>query len=139
MTGGISIRKNGRETLLLALNDYVGNRLVNLRVWFDPSDGGPLRPGRDGFTLKIAMLPELIAGLVEIDRQARSIGWLPPTAPGAQCEECGQGFDPNRADARFCSAKCRAKASRTRRADSVSETNATLPDPTFLPPDLGER
>ena len=62
-------------------------------------------------------------------------------------EACGQRFEAKRADARFCSAGCRAAASRARRAGvgpGSGPTSGRRPeggtgDPEVGPPDGGDR
>lgn len=131
MTGEILIKKNGRDYIRIALESYQGHRLTTLRVWFPPPDGGPLRPGRDGFGLNILVLPELIAGLQRLASEAQAVGWLPSLDLEREtvCQDCGARFLPARADARFCSPKCRAKASRTRRADSANDPHGSARGP----------
>ena len=71
------IQKNSREQLHVGLREFHGTPLVNLRVWFEPRDGGDLRPGKDGVALRIEKLPELIAVLERAEAEARRLGLLP--------------------------------------------------------------
>jgi hypothetical protein len=109
----IEIRKNGRETLRLALDTYKGNRLVSFSLWLTPAAGASLRPARGGFGVRVELLPVLITALGRIEAEARAIGWLPPRPPVA-CEACGISFEAPRAHAGFCSQECRTKASRSK-------------------------
>ncbi len=123
----ILIPKNAKDTLRLALEDYKGHRLAAMRVWFDPGQGDPLRPRREGFAVNVALLPRVIDGLQQLQAEAERVGWLasPPPSGAVPCEVCGTPFKPSRADAKCCSPKCRAKASRTRRAgNSDNRTEA---------------
>ncbi|SER58482.1 Transcriptional Coactivator p15 (PC4) [Faunimonas pinastri] len=52
------IRKNARETIRVVLNEFKGQRLVGLRVWYRDADG-QMKPGREGFACRIEQLPEL--------------------------------------------------------------------------------
>lgn len=47
--------------------------------------------------------------------------------PRTTCEQCAQPFGAQRADARYCSPSCRAKASRTRRGASPEPVRAAQP------------
>jgi hypothetical protein len=41
-----------------------------------PSDGGDLRPGRDGWAINVDKLPEIIAELQRLETEARDAGVL---------------------------------------------------------------
>jgi hypothetical protein len=55
------IRKNSREELRVELSHWQGHDLVQLRLWFN--DQGRMRPGRSGFAMNVAALPELAAAI----------------------------------------------------------------------------
>jgi hypothetical protein len=76
MSDPILIEKNGRESLRLSVDEYKGRTLLSCRVWFKPSDGGDLRPGRDGWALSVEKLPDLIEGLQRLEQVARAGGLL---------------------------------------------------------------
>ena len=57
-----TIPKNRTEEIRVSLDDFKGNQLVNLRVWFQNSDG-EMRPGKQGIAFKLALLPEVLAAL----------------------------------------------------------------------------
>lgn len=82
MSGAILILKNRRESLRLSLDEFRGRNLVSCRIWFRPDDGGELRPGRDGWALAVDKLPELIAGLQQLEAEARERGLLPLAQKG---------------------------------------------------------
>lgn len=55
-------------------------------------------------------------------------------------EACGQAFEAKRADARFCSAGCRAAASRARRTGSEAHAEPFAPHPTVAAdPEIASR
>ena len=70
------IPKNQRETLRLSIDEYHGRLLLSARLWFKPSDGDELRPGRDGWAIAIGKLPEVIAALQRLEAEARVSGLL---------------------------------------------------------------
>lgn len=71
------IPKNASEELRIGLDEYRGVEILSLRIWFQPREGGDRRPGKDGFALRVAKLPELIDALHEIEAEARERGLLP--------------------------------------------------------------
>jgi hypothetical protein len=119
----IDLNKNRRETLRLEVQEFRGRWLISARVWFAPHEGGDLRPGPGGWCLALGRLPDLTAAIITLERQARAAGLLPPLS-GIACEVCGVAFEATRADTRFCSPKCRAKASRTKAHGRDVKTNA---------------
>lgn len=76
MSDAILIRKNAREFLRLSVDEFKGHTLLSARLWFKPSDGGDLRPGRDGWALSIEKLPDLVRALQQIEAHARAAGRL---------------------------------------------------------------
>lgn len=70
------IPKNSRETLRIQLSTYRGHELATLRVWFSPGHGDELRPGKDGFALRVEKLPELRDAIDRAIAAARAEGHL---------------------------------------------------------------
>jgi len=61
------IPKNSREIYRVSLRAFEGYRLADIRVWFDDTENGELRPGK-GVSIKLDALPEIVdalAGLIE--------------------------------------------------------------------------
>ena len=72
-----TIEKNAVEELRVALSEYRGHHLVNLRIWANyDSASSEKRPTKKGFALRIGQLPELIAALKNAEAQARASGFL---------------------------------------------------------------
>lgn len=69
MTDIAIIPKNAREELRISLDEFNGHELLNLRIWFHTGDG-EMRPTKKGVALKVALLPELLAALVEAEKVA---------------------------------------------------------------------
>jgi len=123
--GEVLIKKNSRESLRFALDDFRGNRLLSARVFFQPLDGGPIRPGRDGWAINIEAIQDIIAALLQIQTEAVKRGWLQP-AKGSElipCAACGALFQPRRKDQHHCSSSCRQRSKRSR-SDMQSVTSA---------------
>ena len=124
--GEVLIKKNTRESLRLALDVFKGYRLLTARIFFQPPDGGPIRPGRDGWAICIDTIPDVIAALQQIQTEAIERGWLQPTKGAGliPCTACGVLFQPKRKDQHHCSSSCRQRAKRNRNvAQSVTSPN----------------
>ncbi len=70
-----TIRKNSSEELRVSLDEFRGHQLVALRVWFQSSDG-EMRPGKQGLALKVDLLPELRAAILEAEAEALRRGLI---------------------------------------------------------------
>ena len=69
----------------MALSEYRGHDLVNLRIWANyDSAGSEKRPTKKGFALRIERLPELIAVLKKAEAEARAAGLLGAETEAAQ-------------------------------------------------------
>jgi hypothetical protein len=76
-------RKNGREAVRVALDEFKGNPTVDLRVWW--LDGkGELKPSRSGLTIGIRHLPALTAAINRAMRQALALGLVERLADDEQ-------------------------------------------------------
>lgn len=56
-----TIKKNAREELRISIDEFKGQTLCNLRIWYE--DGNEYHPGKQGLALRLALLPDLIAAL----------------------------------------------------------------------------
>lgn len=70
-----TVRKNSRENLRIGLSHFEGYDLCGLRVWYLGQDGIE-RPGKQGVTFRVALLPEIRAALDEAIDEARRQGLL---------------------------------------------------------------
>lgn len=69
--------KNRRESLRIALDQYQGSNLVDLRVVVELSETvGLATPTRKGVALRVEMLPDLIEALGKAEAKARELGLL---------------------------------------------------------------
>lgn len=69
--------KNRRESLRIALDQYQGSNLVDLRVVVELSEtGGLATPTRKGVALRVEMLSDLIEALGKAEAKARELGLL---------------------------------------------------------------
>jgi hypothetical protein len=71
------IPKNSRESVRVALDEYRGINLVDIRVMVElnPETGLPV-PTKKGVSLKIERLPDLLAALHDAEDEARKRGLL---------------------------------------------------------------
>ena len=72
----VEIVKNKRETLRLSFGEYHGRMLLNARVWYRAAEGEDLKPGKDGWAISLDRLSEIIAGLQQLEAEARTMGLL---------------------------------------------------------------
>ena len=56
--------KNGRETLRVRLDCFKEQPVIDLRAWYEGSDG-TLKPGRGGLTVGIRHLPALAEAIAK--------------------------------------------------------------------------
>lgn len=72
------VRKNSAEEIRVALSEFNGHDLINIRVWTAPRDGGAERiPTKAGICCRVALLPKLIEALRNAEAEARRAGLLP--------------------------------------------------------------
>lgn len=75
-----TIAKNSLEDVRVALDEYQGTDLIDVRVWADFKTGpaGLIRaPTKKGVALNVRALPELIRALQGAEEEARRRGLLP--------------------------------------------------------------
>jgi Transcriptional Coactivator p15 (PC4) len=78
MTDRVSVAiltKNSRETIHVSLGEFEGISLCDVRV-FATADGAPVAT-KKGISLRLHLLPELIAGLQRAEAEARQRGLIP--------------------------------------------------------------
>ncbi len=72
-----TLRKNARERLRIAIDRYQGVDLIDLRVTVDLTVSSGIQiPTKKGVSLRVGMLPALIAALQEAAAVARHEGLL---------------------------------------------------------------
>lgn len=58
----IAIRKNSREEIRVSLDDFRGQTLFNLRVWYQAEDGTK-RSGKQGIAFRREQLADVLAAM----------------------------------------------------------------------------
>lgn len=72
-----SLPKNKRESLRIALEEYQGNRLLDLRLTVPLNEiTGCAVPTKKGISLNVCLLPALRQALAEAEARAMAMGWL---------------------------------------------------------------
>jgi hypothetical protein len=70
-------RRNAREEIVVALDEYQEHPVVDIRCWYQDDASGAKKPGRQGITLSIARhLEPLARALAEAVEVARERGLL---------------------------------------------------------------
>lgn len=77
------LQLNTKDRLRVALDQYEGRRIIDIRKWFEPADGGELRATSKGISLDISRLPALASMINEALQRARADGLLPEKERGA--------------------------------------------------------
>ena len=60
--------RNQDEAVYFRLREYKERRYLDLRVFFQPSDGGEMRPTKKGVSLAVELLPELKKGILTCEK-----------------------------------------------------------------------
>ncbi len=71
-----TVPKNAREEIRIALTEYHGHDLCDVRVYAEPYSGDEWIATKKGLSLSVAKLPALIKGLQAAEREARQAGLL---------------------------------------------------------------
>lgn len=73
-----TFEKNRRETVRIALDEYRGAPLIDLRVTVPLSGTSDIQtPTRKGLSLNVELLPALVAALRAAEVEARARGLIP--------------------------------------------------------------
>lgn len=68
------LSKNKVEDLRIGIGKYKGHALVSLRVWVDQYQSTEKAPTKKGISVRVQLLPKLIAALQEAEKEARAAG-----------------------------------------------------------------
>jgi hypothetical protein len=72
-----TLRKNARESVRVALEDFRGHNLLDVRLTVPLAAHAPsLTPTAKRISVNVAMLPSLRATLADAEAQAVALGWL---------------------------------------------------------------
>ena len=72
-----NLQKNSRERVRVALDQYQGRDLLDIRVTTQMSDAADVwSPTKKGVALSVTLLPELRAAVVKSEQQAIALGLI---------------------------------------------------------------
>ncbi len=74
-----TISKNSVEQIWVELSEYMGKDLLGVRTYYHDQDTNQWRPTRKGVTVKVELLPELLAALHKAEAEASAAGLLADT------------------------------------------------------------
>lgn len=61
--------KNATEEVRVSLTEFKGHKLIDLRIYFEPEDGGERRPTKKGITFDVGLYPELKRALLKLEKE----------------------------------------------------------------------
>jgi hypothetical protein len=71
-----AVEKNASEQVRVILDEFKGTRLVDMRVFATFSAASVSMPTKKGLSLRVALIPALIAALSQAHAEAQAMGWL---------------------------------------------------------------
>lgn len=61
--------KNATEEVRVSLTEFKGHKLIDVRIYFEPEDGGERRPTKKGITVDVSLYPELKRALLKLEKE----------------------------------------------------------------------
>ena len=61
--------KNATEEIRVSLTEYKGHKLIDLRIYYEPEDGGERRPTKKGITIDVGLYPELKKAMIKVEKE----------------------------------------------------------------------
>jgi hypothetical protein len=61
--------KNATEEVRASLTEYKGHKLIDLRIYYEPEDGGERRPTKKGITIDVGLYPELKKAMMKMEKE----------------------------------------------------------------------
>lgn len=71
-----TIKKNSIDEIRIALSEFKGHDLINIRVYTEIENGKDMVPTKKGLTCNVQLLPVLITALQEAEKEAQAGGLL---------------------------------------------------------------
>ncbi len=72
-----TVRKNASDEVRIALSEFRGTSLIDMRVFSDFDGSGERRPTKKGLALSVTRLPDLIDALQLAKAEAERRGLMP--------------------------------------------------------------
>jgi len=61
--------KNATEEVRVSLTEFKGHKLIDLRIYYEPEDGGDRKPTNKGITIDVSLYPELKRALLRVEKE----------------------------------------------------------------------
>lgn len=61
--------KNAAEEVRVSLTEFKGHKLIDVRIYYEPEDGGERRPTKKGITVDVSLYPELKKALLKVEKE----------------------------------------------------------------------
>ncbi len=61
--------KNTTEEVRVSLTEFKGHKLIDVRIYYEPEDGGERRPTKKGITIDVSLYPELKKALLQVEKE----------------------------------------------------------------------
>ncbi len=61
--------KNATEEVRVSLTEFKGHKLIDVRIYYEPEDGGERRPTKKGITIDVSLYPELKKALLQVEKE----------------------------------------------------------------------
>jgi hypothetical protein len=61
--------KNATEEVRVSLTEFKGHKLIDVRIYYEPEDGGERRPTKKGITVDVSLYPELKKALLKVEKE----------------------------------------------------------------------
>jgi len=61
------------EEVYVTLREFKNRHYLDVRIFFQPKDGGEMRATRKGLTLEVELLPELKKGILALEKKASTL------------------------------------------------------------------
>jgi hypothetical protein len=61
-----SFEKNAREEIRLSINEFKGNKYIDIRVFFKGANGTEYLPSKKGVTVSAGKYPALLEAIVQV-------------------------------------------------------------------------
>ena len=74
--------KNKREIVRVSIENYKGQTVISVRVFYHAGDDAELRPGRSGLSMSIQHVVKLAAALKDAETKAHELRLISPEVGG---------------------------------------------------------
>jgi len=61
--------KNATEEVRASITEYKGHKLIDLRIYYEPEEGGERRPTKKGVTIDVGLYPELKKAMMKMEKE----------------------------------------------------------------------